>query len=394
MSAESREKNEILGKLKESVQENKFVKITLGKYRGKEEALENIYIEPVLIQDEILYSVRYKYKTNDIFKNISFEESDKFIDQILGKDFLYASLYTVNNDFIIEYNKKREPKLFTRKPTFTKVEVKGHNKIKPRFISAKAKYLSLLGISGPKGEIKADKYFKFRQIDKFIEIVDSLYRESTLSHESKDSLNIIDLGSGKSYLTFALYDYFNYKLEKPTNVTGIDVRKDLVELSNNYAEQCACANLNFIESSILNVNLDTADIVVALHACDTATDDAIARAVKANVEIIIVAPCCQKYVRNRLVMPESLKSIFHHGIIEEHVSSFVTDGLRALVMESYGYKTKVFEFVSQEHTNKNIMITAVKGRPDENTKQIKQMEIENIKAEFGLPDFYLDTILK
>ena len=392
MADDSKEKSELLEKLSESVTQNQFVKITLGKYRGSEEGLENIYIEPILLQDDIMYSVRYKHKTKDIFKNHSFEEAQRIVEKILGKEFLYAALYTTRNDTIIEYNKRREPKIYSKRPTFTKVEISGHNKIKPRFISAKSRYLNLLGITARNGEVKSDKYYKFRQIDKFIEITDSLYADSSLAE--KESLSILDLGSGKSYLTFALYDYFNSKLEKETTVTGIEQKAELVELSNTIAEECGFENLKFIKGTILDFPSGKTDIVVALHACDTATDDAIAKAVNAEAEIIMLAPCCQKYVRNQLHMPEHLKSIFHHGIIEEHVSSFITDGLRALVLESHGYKTKVFEFISQEHTSKNIMIAAVKSKPDENIKQIKLMEIENIKSEFGLKDFYLDTILK
>src|SRR5260221_12827718 len=170
MADDSKEKSEILEKLEESITQNQFVKITLGKYRGTEEGLENIYIEPILLQDDVMYSVRYKYKTKDIFKNHSFEEAARLVEKLLGKEFLYAALYTTRNDTIIEYNKRREPKIYSKRPTFTKVEISGHNRIKPRFISAKSKYLNLLGITARGGEVKSDKYYKFRQIDKFIEI--------------------------------------------------------------------------------------------------------------------------------------------------------------------------------------------------------------------------------
>jgi hypothetical protein len=391
MPGDSKEKSDILEKLRLSIIENGFVRFTLGKYRGKEEELENLYVEPVMIQDEVMYSFRYKYKTKDIFKNHDFEISKGIIEDHLGKDFLYGALYTTSNDTIIEYNKKREPRMYSRKPTFTRVQITGQNKIKPRFISNRSKYMEMLGITNHKGEVKNDKYYKFRQIDKFIEIVDSLYRDSHI--ESKEDISIIDFGSGKSYLTFAIYDYFRNKLDKNVTVTGIELRNELVELSNKIAEDCGFEGLTFTSGTITSYPAEKADIVVALHACDTATDDAIAKAIESESEIIILAPCCQKYVRTRIKVPENLKSIFHHGIIEEHVSSFITDGLRALELESAGYKTKVFEFISQEHTSKNIMITAVKTKADENVKMIKQMEIENIKSEFGLEDFYLDKII-
>ena len=135
-------------------------------------------------------------------------------------------------------------------------------------------------------------------------------------------------------------------------------------------------------------------LVTALHACDTATDDAIAKALKAEAGIIILAPCCQKYVRKNINVPESLKPVFKHGILEEHLSSFITDGLRALVLESYGYETKIFEFISGEHTSKNIMITAVKKEYTEDIYLEKVVEIEKMKAQFGLNDFYLDKLIQ
>ncbi len=391
MPGDSKEKSDILAKFKQSIIDNQFVRLTLGKYRGNEEELENIYIEPVMIQDEVMYSLRYKHKTNDIFKNHDIESAYNILEWHLGKDFLFCALYTTYNDIIVEYNKKREPRLYTKKPTFTRVEIKGNNKIKPRYISSKAKYLYSLGITNQKGEVKNDKYYKFRQIDKFIEIVDSLYRDSSL--EEKENIKIADFGSGKSYLTFALYDYFTYRLNKKVEIKGVEVRGELVELANSIAADCSYNGLTFLNGTIADFPKEKTDIVVALHACDTATDDAIAKGIALEAEIIILAPCCQKYVRNKIKIPESIKSIFHHGILEEHISSFVTDGLRALVLESCGYKTKLFEFISQEHTSKNIMITAVKHAGDENIKLIKQMEIENIKSEFGLEDFYLDKII-
>ena len=135
------------------------------------------------------------------------------------------------------------------------------------------------------------------------------------------------------------------------------------------------------------------DIIVALHACDTATDDAIMQSVMSGTEIVILAPCCQKYVRNNFKVPETISGIFKHGILEERLSVSITDGLRALMLESKGYKTKVFEFISLEHTAKNTMITAVKGKDDNAKQAAKQDEIEQIKKEFSIEDFYLDKIL-
>jgi len=384
-------KKEFLEIFKDSLEQNTFVKLTLGKYRGSEAGLENVYAEPVKIGDEIMLMFRFKYKTKDIFKNHTFEDALSNVEMHLGKEFLFGALYTIKNDIIIEYNKKREARIYRKKPTFTKVEIKTHNKIKTRFINSRALFLNLLGITNKAGEVHSNSYDKFRQLDKFIEIVDSLYKSSELIN--KDKISITDFGSGKSYLTFALYQYFSHNLKKEISITGIEQRNELVELSNKAAEDCGFSGLKFINNSIKTSEDNKADIVTALHACDTATDDAIAKAINSGAEIIILAPCCQKYVRRQISIPKNMESIFKHGIFEEHISSFVTDGLRSLTLEAFGYKTKIFEFISSEHTSKNIMITAVKQKLSAGIYVDKFKEIENIKSMFGLKDYYLDTIL-
>jgi len=384
-------KQEFLDKLKESLESKTFVKFTLGKFRGNEDGLENIYIIPVRLKDDVVLSFRYKYKSKDIFKNYDFSEASGIISGEIGKNFLYGGLFTTKNDIIIEYNKKRVPRTYSRKPSFTKVDIKEHNRLKTRFVDSREKYLNLLKITNAKGEIRGEKYDKFRQIDKFIEIVDSLFKDSDLSDNNE--ITIVDFGSGKSYLTFAMYDYFNNHLDIKTIISGVEQRKELADASNYIAAECKFDKLSFTAGTIDDFSGKPSDIVTALHACDTATDDAIAKALKMNARIIILAPCCQKYIRRQLNIPENINSIFKHGILEEHLSSFVTDGLRALVLESYGYKTKVFEFISSEHTGKNIMITAVKDKYDEEQYLLKIAEIEKLKAQFGLKDFYLDKIL-
>lgn len=218
--------------------------------------------------------------------------------------------------------------------------------------------------------------------------MDSLFRSSGLN--VKDQIRIMDMGSGKSYLSFAVYEYFTDTLNKKITMQGIEQRDDLVKLSNYTAGECGFRGLSFKKGTIENSADEISDIVIALHACDTATDDAIVKALKAEAEMIILAPCCQKYLRKQFVSPAALKGIFKHGINEERMCVMLTDGLRALMLEYYGYDTKVFEFISTEHTARNTMISAVKKRPLDKEKLI---EIEAVKKEFTINDFYLDKIL-
>ncbi|MEO8664532.1 MAG: SAM-dependent methyltransferase [Ignavibacteria bacterium] len=382
------DKERFIEKLISSVDNDSFIKIKLGKYKGDDKEFENIFVSKILTNEGPKLSFKMKYTTRDIVKNYDFDKGIRLVNEILGKDFLSATLFTTENDFNLDHSKKRIATLYIKKPSLHSSEIQPHNKVKSRFVNAGAKYFHLLGITSSDGKIKADKYDKFRQVDKFIEIVDSLYRSSGLLE--KDEIKIIDMGSGKSYLTFAVYDYFSNTLHKKLIMKGVEQRDELVELSNKIAGECEFTGLSFENVTIEKINMPAADITIALHACDTATDDAIYRAIQAGSEIIILAPCCQKYVRKKMQTPEMLKGIFRHGILEERLAVALTDGLRALTLENFGYDTKIFEFISSEHTAKNTMIAAVKnkGAPIEKLEEIKM-----IKDQFRLDDFYLDKKL-
>jgi len=382
------EKEKFMQYLNESLRSNSFIRIAFGKYRGDDKEFQNIYVSKIEIKEGERLSFKFRYKTKDIVKNYEYGTGIKLVEEILGKDFLSGTLFTKKNDFTLDYSKKRIPKLYIKKATTTAPVTTEHNKSKSRFVDNNAKYFHLLGITTADGKVKADRYDKFRQVDKFIEIADSLYRSSEL--KDKNEIKITDMGSGKSYMTFALYDYFANTLAKKVEMKGIEQKEDLVKLSNWISDECGFSGLKFESGTIEKLKEGKTDIVVALHACDTATDDAIIKAIEADAEIIILAPCCQKYVRKQLVIPENMKGIYRHGILEERLAVTLTDGLRALLLEYFGYETKVFEFISSEHTAKNTMITAVRNRSLKERPEEKLNEINLIKKEFGLDDFYAD----
>lgn len=384
------EKQKLISEISRSISKNTFAKITIGKYRGDDKEFQNIFAKRIIIKEGERISFTFRYKTKDIVKNFELNKALDLITEIIGKDFFSATLFTTENDFTIDYSKKRIPKLQIKKPTYTSEQPQQHNESKRRFINSDRKYFYSLGITNSEGKVKADKYDKYRQVDKFIEILDSLYRESELP--AKDEISIVDMGSGKSYLTFALYDYFTNTLNKKVVVRGIEQREDLVLLSNKIAADCEFENLAFEKQNLENLKFENADIVIALHACDTATDDAITYAINSNTKIIVLAPCCHKYVRKKLVSPDKIKGIFKHGILIERLAVSLTDGLRSLMLEHFGYATKVFEYISSEHTAKNTMITAVKKTSDR-IEEDKLNEMNLIKSEYGLDDFYLDKKL-
>jgi hypothetical protein len=197
------------------------------------------------------------------------------------------------------------------------------------------------------------------------------------------------MGSGKGYLTFALYDYLNQQLQLDTQITGIELRPPLVQATNELARRIDYQQLHFEAMDIMDYPADQIDMLIALHACDIATDIAIAKGIQSQAEIIVVAPCCHKQVRKSMNPAGIMGDMLKHGILLERQAELLTDTIRSLLMEAHGYQTKVFEFISTEHTPKNMMIVGMKGKPN-----MEAMETVNaLKKQFGVSSHYLETLL-
>ncbi len=372
--------------LQQSFEKNTFVKLTLSKPDNKESELKNIYIRPVDLKNKRHYSFLYRYKTKDIVKNHLSDTAIPLLDEALGKDFLEASLFTTEQDLTLFYNKKRKARLATKAASHSNAPDTSHNKKKNRFIeAANSPYLYHLGISSQEGQILKTGQKKFRQINKYIEIIDSLLRQ----HPLPPSPKIVDMGSGKGYLTFALYDYLNQQLQIDAQITGIELRPPLVEATNELAKITQYPQLRFEAMDIMDYPADGVDMLIALHACDIATDIAIAKGIQSQAEIIIVAPCCHKQVRKSMNPEGTMGEMLKHGILLERQAELLTDTIRSLLMEAHGYQTKVFEFISTEHTPKNLMIVGMKGKP--NPEAVRT--IQRLKDQFGIASHYLEEIL-
>ena len=252
-------------------------------------------------------------------------------------------------------------------------------------------YFHLLGISSAEGKIRKDGQSKFRQINKFIETIKSLDIKSL--HEAP--FTIYDMGSGKGYLSFALYDYLVNIRHISTQLTGIEIREDLVGKCNDIAQQCQFSGLNFLPGFIEATTVNKTDMLIALHACDTATDDAIAKGVKAGAKYIICSPCCHKQIRPQLKPENGLAHITQYGILKERYAEMLTDTIRALILESQGYKTKIMEYVSTEHTPKNLLIIAVKRDQINDSHRLSALnKIAEIKSLSGIEKHHLESLLK
>ena len=297
-------------------------------------------------------------------------------------------MFTTKETIQLFTNKKNNSKIKISEPTFTEVNF-NHDKVKKQRIYLKDNlYLQELGITTKDFKIKKDMHHKYRQINKYLEIIESLLG----SLKNKKDIKIADMGSGKGYLTFALYDLLKNSLNLQAQISGIEFREDLVNKSNALTNKIGFSGLKFKQGTIEQTKIGEIDILIALHACDTATDEAIFKGIKSNASLIVVAPCCQKQIRKQFNVNNEMTSIVKHGILKERQAVIITDGLRALILEAYGYKTKVFEFISDEHTPKNIMIAGTKHNNKVNKDEILE-KVKAIKTLFGIEYHYLEKLL-
>lgn len=333
-----------------------LVKLTLGKPSGKEPGLENLFVRPVSLKSGQKYAFVWRHATKDVTKNYGAQEAVNLLGQMIEIDFLDAHLFGTTQNAQLETGSE-SPRLSVKAATKSKAPISGNDRAKKRSIDATAPWLRALGVTGGHGKPVASMVDKFRQIEKFAEILGHLVIEAPLPKEG--ILRVFDMGCGKGYLTFAACELLGSRAE----VVGVEARQELVDFCNKTAAEHGFGpRLAFRKGSISDTDVDGANVLIALHACDTATDDALSKAIKADTTLVIVAPCCQKEIRPQVIPPPVLSASLKHGIFEERHAEFATDALRALLLEWSGYKTRVIEFISTEHTAKNLMITAIKTR--------------------------------
>ena len=385
------ERERFFAALDESLDGGTFVKLTLARYRGPEAGLKNVYVRPAELKGGRRLSFLHRYRTRDAVGNHTYEEGSKLLRAMLGAEFSSGHLFTPKVDLRLEITRRGEARLTSHPPTLSSPSAAGHERRKRRAIDAAGSvYLRELGVTNERGEVRPAMGDKLRQINKFVEVVAGLYDSSPL--RGREELSVVDVGSGKGYLTFALYDYLNNVRGVRASVTGVEARAELAELCNEVARGAGFERLTFRTGLARDFEPPRADLLIALHACDTATDDAIHKGVEAGAALIVTAPCCHKEVRPQIVAPAQLRGVLRHGHLLEREAESVTDSLRALLLESAGYRVKVFEFVSTEHTRKNTMIAAVRREGDAN-QEAALAEYRALKEFYGIREQRLETLL-
>ena len=380
---------EFAARLEESVRAGTFARLTLGKPRGSDPTLQKVLIRPVTLKSGPHLSFVWRHDTRDLTKNLPPAEAVREISRLLGSVFHSGHLATTQQSVQLEFNKKGEPRLSLGRSASPFPDT-AHDREKPRLLPLTSQeWLGALGVTNANGAVREGMADKHRQIHKFVELLSHLVADAPLPHDRP--VEIADMGCGKGYLTFATHDWFEAVAQYSARVCGVEARAELVELCNRLAHDTGRPKLSFVRGTITDAILPPPDILIALHACDTATDDALARGIAARAALLVVAPCCQKEVRPQLTAPPVLAPVLRHGIWQERHAEFATDALRALLLEWAGYDTKVFEFISLEHTAKNLMIGAVRRRGplDEVRAGHTALQIRELAGFYGIRDHAL-----
>jgi len=370
--------------IEEYITPNSLFKGTISKPKVKADPLKNIYLTPIQGGDSYKIKAVFRFKTNDQTKIFELDDIKSQLMDWLTRDFNNANLSFAEKDITVLQSKKGKMTIL-KKSASNLIELESHNRSKNRYIDQEESFLSDLGITSSRGQIYREAKDKYVQINRYVEVIEALIDKDDLNE-----LNTVDMGSGKGYLTFGLHHYLNTAGHVPTT-KGVEIREDLVEKCNGIANRNNYDHLCFVKGSIEDYQIEKADLVIALHACDIATDMAIAKGLEAEAKYIVVAPCCHKQIRKAITSTETVLSpILNHGILKERLAEMITDTIRALYLESKGYSVKVFEFISLEHTGKNVMITAkFTGQPNPNAIN----EIEKLKKELGIEYHYLEKLI-
>lgn len=371
-------------------------KLALGKPGPDAGGLVGISGKPVELKGVMKLCLTFRTARQEEVKNLLPEEISGTLLPLLGSSFLQADLYTSHGSTHLLFSRKGSSKLLAKTQVVTVQPDNHHDKKKFRRLDLTASpWSSPLGLADSQSRPVAAMKDKIHQLEKFLELVDhQLKSQETLEFSTERPLRILDLGAGKGYLSFALYQWLTRDKGWSVDLEAVEVQKDLCDLGNRVAQDVGYTGLRFTCARIDQISPAARDMVIVLHACDTATDDALALGIRSGARWIFAAPCCHQELRASMKLRGGLESILRHGILLERQAEILTDGLRSLVLESFGYVTKVQEFVPAEHSGKNLLITARRKEPAPPLRDAGvQEEIRKISSLFGLEGVYLERLL-
>lgn len=369
--------------------------IILSNSRRKGE-VSKVRVRPLLLQGKLVFQVEEFRGKQAFHQNLMKDEAYEYLQNAMSDTFRQMELASAKGSaqILVSKNGKMTVKVKKNRPVKGQAKIQApstlldHNR-KKKYVLEEGKpipFLQDLGVMTADGRIVHSRYDKFRQINRFLEFVQDILPKLPKGRE----INIIDFGCGKSYLTFAMYYYLKELNGFDIRVIGLDLKQDVIDHFNQLARKYGFEKLAFYHGDIASYEgVDQVDMVVTLHACDTATDYALAKAVRWNASVILSVPCCQHEL-NRQMKNDMLEPVLQYGLLKERMAALYTDGIRAEILENHGYRTQILEFIDMEHTPKNVLIRAVKeGKGKKNGKKLQEMmdflHVENTLAkEIGI----------
>ena len=387
----SAQEQQFLDAVQQALETQSFERLILSQYKGEMQQLEKMTFRLIELQQQPILNVLYRHKTQDVTKNYPISDAMQIIAEHLTCC-KQSNLFASTQDIQFKRNKKKDLLTITQKTATAKNEAQAaqaHDRSKHRFVEQESVFLQHLGITDAQGQIIPSMARKWKQINKFVEIFSGAL---TQLPNQDQALHVVDFGSGKGYLTFALYDYLAKQQQVPF-VTGVELNEKMVQFCQHVAEASGFKQLDFFQGDVRTYQPERLDVMIALHACDVATDFAIHTGIRLNAQMIMCAPCCHKELRPQLKSPEVLKPMLHFGIHAGQQAEMLTDTIRALLLKAYGYETKVFEFVALEHTSKNKMILATKRADFVAPDATVLAQIEALKNMYGIQKHSLELLL-
>ena len=343
-----------VAQLDQRIKSEHFVRAVLsGRRRNMQTEYERIDIKPVLIKEELKWQIISSDGKKDITKNV---EIDFNFTQLFSSGYANLVVDTQTESYQVRISKKDEALVSVSKVNLSRDL--SHDRQKQRMLAESNQVFKALDMSDLLGRIKPSKMDKYKQVDEFLRLISQTLDAELLK---QDEISVVDLGCGHAYLTFAAHQYLR-SIGMNVKVIGIDVRSASRDRNNEIAKKLGISKtINFLAEEISQTTLGTADVAIALHACDTATDDAISWAVTADAKLALIAPCCHHDIQAQMVdIPEPWQMMTRNGIMKERLGDLITDALRMQIMKLHGYRVEAIEFIGGEHTPRNLMIRAVK----------------------------------
>lgn len=346
--------NEFITIIQDAITNDTFIRCIFSNTRKKQD-FQKLEVKPVLIKSAYFLQFTRTAGQKALHENIEANNVAEALSPYF-EIFKQVQLFTANHDYTCLINKKGALHIKKQPPTMSQPTSYTHNRQKNYILDTPSShgFLKALGLMSQDGQIKPSKYDKYKQINRYLEFVADCTHQLT-----KEPIRIVDFGCGKSYLTFALYHYLSDILGKKVEVVGLDLKEDVILFCNQLAADLGYDHLHFQVGDIGRYTTNQPiDMVVSLHACNTATDAALEKAIHWGAKVILAVPCCHHEAYTQIAQPD-LAPILKHGILKERIAALVTDGLRAQLLEAYGYEVTVMEFIDMAHTPKNILIRAL-----------------------------------